>query len=111
MIPKAARILSLAGLLLAVAGCAQNRYCLKAQPYDSAKSIPPLHATAGLDLPRSNAALVVPPPPSKDVDFGRRVKTKSGASQIECLDQPPPFKPYPVGPQTGGTTPGNSGKG
>jgi uncharacterized lipoprotein len=76
-------------LLPLVGGChvfrsASNKACHGAQPYQQAKSVPPLKIPSGMDAPDTANALHLPalnepaPPPRK----GRQ----------PCLDEPPPFK-------------------
>jgi uncharacterized lipoprotein len=80
-----------AGLLLLpfVGGChafrsASAKACHGSQPYQQAKSVPPLKIPSGMDAPDTTNALRLPalnepaPPPRK----GRE----------PCLDEPPPFK-------------------
>jgi uncharacterized lipoprotein len=90
----ARRLLWLAPLLLALAGCHMlgASACHGAQPYMSAKSVAPLKIPPGLDSPETGNALRIPalnepaPPPRK----GRQ----------PCLDEPPPFKARPAAPAT-----------
>ena len=81
----------LLGMLLG--GCASNRYCLKAQAYQSASSVPELQGTGSLQIPELPSALAVPKAPSQRVPFGQEVKGKDGKSRVVCLDQPPPMPP------------------
>jgi uncharacterized lipoprotein len=81
-------------LLLAGSGCRMVRAidkksCHERQPYQTARSVPPLVVPAGLNAPETTNALRLPalnepaPPPR-------------GAKQ-PCLDEPPPFKvPQPT---------------
>ena len=75
-------------LLPLASGClfrsASAKACHSPQPYQKAKTVPPLKIPAGLDPPDTTNALRLPalsepaPPPRK-------------GSQ-PCLDEPPPFK-------------------
>ena len=76
-------------LLPLVSGChmfrsASAKACHGLQPYQQAKSVPPLKIPPGMDPPDTTNALRLPalnepaPPPRK----GRE----------PCLDEPPPFK-------------------
>ena len=76
-------------LLPLAGGChflrsAEAKACHSPQPYQKAKTMPPLQIPAGLDAPDTTNALRLPtlneppPPPRK------------GAQP--CLDEPPPFK-------------------
>ncbi|MDE2149270.1 MAG: hypothetical protein KGJ55_05425 [Gammaproteobacteria bacterium] len=78
---------------LALSACVHDAYCLKPQRYENARSIPPLHGSGDLQIPRSPNALVVPPPPASNVPFGRQVPDPKhpGETVTQCLDQPPPM--------------------
>ena len=76
-------------LLPLVSGChffrsASAKACHGPQPYQQAKSVPPLKIPPGMDAPDTTNALRLPtlseppPPPRKGKD--------------PCLDEPPPFK-------------------
>jgi len=76
-------------LLPLVGGChmfrsATAKACHGSQPYQQAKSVPPLIIPSGMDAPDTNNALRLPalnepaPPPRKGKE--------------PCLDEPPPFK-------------------
>lgn len=84
---KAVLLLVLTGTLLA--GCASNQYCLKPQHYQSARSIPPLRGTDGLQIPLSAGALLVPKGDAQHIPFGQKVKGSEGKATVVCLDQPP----------------------
>ena len=73
----------------ALAGChrglLKEHACNKPQPYDSARSIPPLKVPPDIDAPDTHAALKIPPlneptPPARSL-------------RAPCLDEPPPFTP------------------
>jgi len=76
--------------LLALSGCKSlsAKSCHAPQPYQEAKSAPPLKIPAGLDSPETANTLRIPqlseppPPPRKGKD--------------PCLDEPPPFKVRPA---------------
>jgi hypothetical protein len=85
------RLLALVALLgvFALSGCSWVRHmkpspsCNKPQPYQSERSVPPLHVPPGIDAPDTKGALKLPelnepePPP-------RTVRDP-------CLDEPPSF--------------------
>lgn len=79
----------------ALTACSSNRYCEGPQPYESARSIPPLVGTENLKIPSSTTALKVPPAKGESLSFGYVVQdpSKPGKTRIECLDQPPPIPP------------------
>lgn len=79
------------GVLL-LSGCGAGKYCLQDQEYQSAETVAPLKTVDGLQLPKSPAALVLPPPPANPVPFG--VRDEHGGAV--CLDQPPRLAPSPA---------------
>lgn len=87
------RHLFLLPVVLGLAACAHASYCMKPQRYERANSIPPLHGTADLQIPRASNALVVPPRSGKGAPFGRQVADPDhpGRTMTQCLDQPPPL--------------------
>lgn len=85
-------ILSLALILSA---CGANRHCERAQPYQTAETLPALEPVEGIEPPRSASALRIPPPPPTAVPFA--VKTEDperpGRTVTRCLDVPPALPP------------------
>ena len=86
---KFARGITLLMLLPLAAGChvfrsASAKACHSPQPYQQAKSVPPLKIPPGLDAPDTTNALRLPtlnePAPPR----------RTGKQP--CLDEPPPFK-------------------
>jgi uncharacterized lipoprotein len=84
-------------LLFAVSlsGCAANRYCARPQPYDNARSVPPIQAVEGLKVPESATAMRVPADTAQDAPYGVKVEDPKhpGKTKYQCLDQPPPMPP------------------
>ena len=73
--------------------CASNTYCEGEQPYQKAKSLPPLAGVEGLKLPESPTALKIPPVPANPVAYGTHVKDEKGKDVLQCLDKPPAMPP------------------
>lgn len=80
-------------LALATSACATSRYCIGDQPYQNAATIPPLQGTDELNIPASQAALVIPDPPAEPQPYGRIVTDEDGDKRAECLDTPPELPP------------------
>jgi len=81
-----ARVLLFLAALLALNGCHyfHSMSCHGGQPYQNAKSEPPLKIPPGLEAPDTTGALRLPrlsepPPPARK-------------GKDPCLDEPPPFK-------------------
>lgn len=84
-------VLAAAALLLGA--CSASSYCTGVQPYEKAKSVPPLRPAGDLKLPESAAALKIPPPPAKAVAYGETYKDADGDNAVRCLDKPPEMAP------------------
>lgn len=91
MTPKAALLTLAAATLLS--GCATT-YCSSAQPYETAKSIPPIVAPEGMRIPTPSTALKVPEVKTESVTYGfyGPDSAKPGKKRMYCLDQPPSLK-------------------
>jgi hypothetical protein len=83
----------------AIAGCAHNGACAKVQPYESARSVPPIQGVDGLQIPESATAMKVPNTVAgPDVPYGVKIQDpkKPGKTRYQCLDQPPTMPAMPA---------------
>lgn len=80
-------------------GCASNSYCARQQPYENARSVPPIQGTEGLKIPESATAMRVPNETAQNVPYGVKVvdPKRPGKTQYQCLDQPPAMAPVAAG--------------
>ena len=81
--------------LLALGGCAAGSYCEGQQDYQRARSLPPLQPADGTQVPESEGALRIPPPPANSVPYGEVVRDEEGDEVVRCLDKPPEMPPLP----------------
>ena len=84
--------------VLALAGCAGSSYCEGEQGYQTARSVPAPQSTGTLQIPQSESALRIPPPPENAVPYGEEYQDADGDEVIRCLDKPPDMPP-PVEPK------------
>jgi uncharacterized lipoprotein len=85
------KILMMALMALLLAACSATRHCERAQPYQSAETLPPLEPVDGIEPPRSASALRIPPPPPTAVPFAMKEPDPERPDRMvtRCLDVPP----------------------
>ena len=84
--------------VMALAGCAASTYCEGEQDYQRARSVPAPQSAAVLQIPQSESALRIPPPPENSVPYGEEYVDEDGDEVVRCLDKPPEMpapKPLP----------------
>ncbi len=93
------RVVAVIVCVVFITGCAANRRCARAQPYENAPSIPPLVGTDTLKIPVTTTALKVPEAKGESLTFGYMTPdaAKPGKTKVECLDLPPPIPPLAEG--------------
>lgn len=84
--------------VLVLGGCAGSSYCEGEQGYQTARSVPAPQSSGTLQIPVSESALRIPPPPENAVPYGEEYQDEDGDEAIRCLDRPPAMPP-PVEPK------------
>ena len=82
--------------VMAMSGCATNRYCQGEQPYQEAGSLPVLKDAKGVEIPKSTAAMEIPEGSRSSGGFGESYVDKKGKTRDSCLDTPPRLAEIPA---------------
>lgn len=95
MVSPKFKITLVAVATLAIAGCAENRYCATPEAYESAPSIPTIQSVGDVKVTLTPDAYVIPPVPANPIPFGQQIPDAK-KTRYSCLDQPPRLPPAPA---------------